>query len=325
MLPPSLNFIMTMSCGLCLRSITKQATAVQSGAACEHYFHDSCVKIRYCLPSMACAAGKVADTCPVCTADISGVLMEINAKLQKMDAIEGKLDNFAVTMNSIAEQVHKLSTDYGTLQENVKSLEARIVKVENNKLPANVDAKLIEEIKDAAKGITDGSLELRTLQLESQLLADEITVEGFPESADEKLSDIVLLLSNKLKVRVTDNEIVKTERMGAKIPNKNRNIRVKFSSQKFVDSFMNNIKGNIIKVGDLTPDSQSPEAHLCLHRRHPASLYKFRQEIKKKYPSLKLKDIWISFTTVNVRYAADRPPIKLRPSMGLEPLAAVLA
>lgn len=119
-------------------------------------------------------------------------------------------------------------------------------------------------------------------------------------------------------------DIVKVERLGAKIRNKDRSIRVKFNNQKYVDGLIKNVKGNTVKVGNLLPRAPSAGAFVYLHRRHPASLYKLRQEIRKKYPNIAAKNIWISYTTVNVRYDEKKQPVKLLPSTGLQPLADAL-
>lgn len=99
---------MTSNCGLCLKAITDQTALVQTGAACKHYFHDTCVKIRYYLPSKSRTAGKINNTCPVCFVDVSNVLESIHAKLATMDSIDQKMDTFMKTVNSMSTQVNKL-------------------------------------------------------------------------------------------------------------------------------------------------------------------------------------------------------------------------
>ncbi|CAG5085054.1 Protein of unknown function [Cotesia congregata] len=291
---------MSMSCGLCLKSITEQAAAIQTGAKCKHYFHDSCVKIRCGLPSKARAAVKIATTCPVCFVDVSGVLSNINAKLDKIDGIESKISTVTESMTKLVDQVDKLMKNYDSLSQDVRSLATRVEAVEKRGKVVDVDKRLLEEVKGAAKTISDGQLELRTLQLETQLLADEIMVGGLPESTNEKLDDIVVALMDKLMVPASVDDIVKVERLGAKIRNKDCSIRVKFNNQKLVNSIMKNIKGNEIKVGDLSPMAQSADACIFIHHRHPSSLYKFRQEVRKKYPNIMPRNIWISYATVNL-------------------------
>lgn len=101
---------------------------------------------------------------------------------------------------------------------------------------------------------------------------------------------------------------------------KNRNIRVKFSCQRHVDDIMKKVKVSAVKVGDVLPNGQSPGDAVYVHRRHPLPLQKLRIEVRKQYPNILPRNIWISFCSVNVRYAEDKPPIRLTPSAGLEPL-----
>lgn len=304
-----------------MKNVTDASALVQTGAECKHYFHDSCVKTRYNLSNRARAAGKIVGECPVCPINYSNTLECICAKLDKIDNIELKIDAFTKKIDSMQEKIDKLATDYNGIKKSVKLLEDRVSKVEKER--PDFDNNIVAEVKAAAQSIVDSNLELRTLQLESQSLADEIILGGIPESVGEKLTDVVTKLTKKLKVSVTENEIVKAERLGRHGQN-DRNIRVKFNNQRHVDSLISNIKGNSVKVGELLPDAELPEAVVYMHRRHPTSLYKLRQDVRKKYPSIPPKDIWISYSSVNVRYAGDIPPVKLLPSAGLSPLQGLI-
>lgn len=82
-------------------------------------------------------------------------------------------------------------------------------KIETKGTELNADAGLVKEIKDAAQSIVGGNLELRTLQLESQQLVDEITLGGIPESVGEILDDIVTGLVNKLQIHIEKRELSK--------------------------------------------------------------------------------------------------------------------
>ncbi|KAH0549683.1 hypothetical protein KQX54_012322 [Cotesia glomerata] len=140
---------------------------------------------------------------------------EISSKLEKIDQIGdisvkvdsmmSKVDGFKKSIASVEGKMDKLSLDYNLLKTTVKELEERVAIVE--KVEPGVPADLAEEIKCAAQKVCDGSLELRTLQLEFQLLADEITVAGIPEERGEKLTEKVMLFSTTLGVQVTENNI----------------------------------------------------------------------------------------------------------------------
>ncbi|KAH0540146.1 hypothetical protein KQX54_013319 [Cotesia glomerata] len=174
---------------------------------------------------------------------------EISSKLEKIDQIGdisgkvdsmmSKVDGFKKSIASVEEKMDKLSLDYNLLTTTVKELEERVAIVE--KVQPGVPADLAEEIKCTAQKVCDGSLKLRTLQLESQLLADEITVAGIPEERGEKLTEKIMLFFTTLGVQVTENNIVKLERhdrAGAA----NRNVRVKFANQRYVDDIMRSVK-----------------------------------------------------------------------------------
>lgn len=317
-----------MSCGLCLKNISDASSAVQTKADCKHYFHDSCVKVRCCLPSKSRAAAKVQDCCPACVVDISPILTEIRDKLNKIDGVDKnvvdfgkKMDKFDKAIKSVNDKVDKLITDYGVLHKSVKELEVRVSKIEEARPVA--DNNLLDEARAIAKNIIDGDLESRTLQLESRSLEDELTITGIPELDGEKLTEVVLKLTQVLKVPVTKTEIIYVERLGKKKSNRNhRSVCVKFNSLKHVNECIKGIKNNQVKVGTLMPSVKPPDADaaIYLHRRHPSALYKLRQEIRLKYTGIHPKNIWIAHAFVFVRYADDKPPIKLRPSVGIGPL-----
>lgn len=331
---------MSMSCGLCLKVISDAASAVQTTANCKHYFHNTCVKVRCCLPSKTHAATKVKDCCPACVTDVSPILKEISEKLSKIDGVDKnvakfgkKLDKFDETMKSVNDKVDKLISNYDMLQKNVKDLEARVSKIEETQPDGGNN--LLEEARAIAKNIADGDLEARMLQMESRSLADELTITGLPELDGEKLPDVVVRLTQALKVPVTENEIVSVERLGRKSNRSHRSVCVKFNSLKHVDECIKSIKKAKVKVGTLMPgvsvqdadatlmpgaQVRDADATIYLHRRHPSSLYKLRLEVRKKYPAIHPKNIWISNTSVNVRYADNEPPVKLRPTVGVGPL-----
>ncbi|KAH0542119.1 hypothetical protein KQX54_000058, partial [Cotesia glomerata] len=250
---------------LSFRSIADAASIVKTQAACKHSYHDSCVKVRFGLPSKTYAAGKIAAACPVCIPDVSEfltVLASINMRLdgintvgEKVDALTVKVDGVDRLVIAMGQKVDKLSLDYNALKVTVKKLEDRVAAVEKDR--RGMSADILEEVKRAAHSVNDGGLELRTLQLESQLLADEIMIGGLPEDRDEKLIDVVLSLSDTLGVPVAD--VVKVERLG-RAGGKNRNIRVKFLGQRFVDNVMRSVKRNPVKLGTLKPAAQVPDA-----------------------------------------------------------------
>lgn len=350
---------MTVVCAICIRSITDDSALVQTKADCKHYYHDSCVKVRFSLPSKSYAAGKVANTCPVCVPDVSDILKKINARLDsvekidgmnkklekidvdkineissklekidkigdigvKMDTMASKVDSFEKSIASVEGMMDKLSLDYNSLKVSVKELQERLTAVENAR--PGVPADLAEEIKGAAQRVCDGSFELRTLQLESQLLADEITVGGLPEERGEKLMDVVMSFSAAVGVQVTGGDVVKLERLG-RAGAASRNVRVKFSNQRFVDDIMKSVKVKPVELGAVMPAAQVPGAPVYVHRRHPSSLYKLRSDVRKAYPGIQAKNVWISYACVNVRYADDKPPVKLLPSTGVGPLRGLL-
>lgn len=262
---------------------------------------------------------ELAGECLVCPVNYSSALEQISARLAKIENIELKIDAFAEKIDSMQTKADKLVTDYSGMQKSVKLLEDRVSKVENIKNKSNVDNDLIAEVKSAAQSIVDSSLELRALQLESHSLADEIILGGIPESDGKKLTDVVTKLTKKLEIPVTEKDIVKAERLG-RHGRAGRKIRVKFNNQKYVDNLMSNIKGKSVKVGDLLSNTESPGAVVYMHRRHPSSLYQLRQDVRKRYPNILPRNIWISYSSVNIRYADDKSPVKLLPSTGLSPL-----
>nr|CCQ71349.1 hypothetical protein CcPL6.021 [Cotesia congregata] len=341
---------MTVWCAICCRSITDESATVQTKADCRHYYHDSCVKVRLSLPNKSHAAGRIANTCPVCIPNISDILKQINARLDsvdkigemskklekidvnkinemskklekidakkineissklkkidqigdisvKVDGMVSKVDGFKKSIASIEGKMDKLSLDYNLLKTTVKELEERVATVERVQL--GVPADLAEEIKCAAQKVCDGSLELRTLQLESQFLADEITVAGIPEERGEKLMEKVMLFYTTLGVKVTENNIVKLERLG-RAGAANRNVRVKFANQRYVDDIMRSVKSNPVKLGAIMSAVQDPDVLIYVHRQHPPSLYKLRSDVR------------------------DKAPVKLLPSTGVGPLRGLL-
>ncbi|KAH0552516.1 hypothetical protein KQX54_011506 [Cotesia glomerata] len=153
-------------------------------------------------------------------------------------------------LDAMGQKVDKLSLDYNALQVTVKKLEDRVAAVEKDR--RGMSADILEEVKRAARSVNDGGLELRTLQLESQLLADEIMIGGLPEDRDEKLIDVVLSLYDTLGVPVAERDVVKVKRLG-RAGGKNRNIRVKFLGERFVDNVMRSVKRNPVKLGTLKP------------------------------------------------------------------------
>lgn len=241
-----------------------------------------------------------------------------------MAGIEAKIDASFATVEMIANQVNSLATNFDTLKAHITSLETRVTQMELNDHHQVANSDFLDEIKSTVQRMTDSNLEVRTLQVETQLLADEITIGGLPEMKNEKLTNTVMLLSKTLKVTVTEADVIKIERLGKEVRAKNRNIRVKFNNQKHVDNVMSNIKRNIVKVGTLIPNAQSPDAPVYINRCHPSALYKLRLNVRKMYPNILAKNIWISYGSVNVRYADNKPPVKLLPSTGLEPLQNLL-
>ncbi|KAH0552448.1 hypothetical protein KQX54_010191 [Cotesia glomerata] len=182
-----------------------------------------------------------------------------------MTGIETKIDASSATVEMIANKVNVLATNFDALKAHVTTLETRITQMELNEHHPVANSDFLDQIKSTVQNITDSKLEVRTLQLETQLLADEITIGGLPEMRNEKLMDTVVLLSKALKVTVTEADVIKVERLGKEVRAKSRNIRVKFSNQKHVNNVM-----------------------------------------------------------INVRYADNKPPVKLLPSTGLELLQNLL-
>lgn len=123
----------------------------------------------------------------------------------------------------------------------------------------------MDEIKSTIQNITDSKLEVRTLQLDSQSWASELTIGVILEIANERLFDIVMSLSKTLNISVTDADVVKVERLGKKLRAINRNVIVMFNNPKHVDTVMSKIRNNAVKVAASVSNVQNLNAPVYIH------------------------------------------------------------
>lgn len=79
-----------------------------------------------------------------------------------------------------------------------------------------------------------------------------------------------------------------------------------------------------VKLGAIMPAVQDPDVPIYVYRRHTPSLYKLRSDLRTAYPNIQAKNVWISYASVNVRYADDKAPVKLLPPTGVGPLRELL-
>lgn len=193
---------------------------------------------------------------------------------------------------SVSEKVNKLVDDYDMLKNNYDALNNSVSAIENSQ--SSIDNNLLKKVKKAAQEMTKNHLELRTLQLKTQVMADEVTISGTPEQLSENLSKIVLNLSKNVNVPIIGGEIVKVGRMGE--PDKNRsrsrNILVKLRNHRYVSDLITNIRNNPLKVGKLIPGCDKElDTSIYIHRRHPPALYKLRMDVRKQFPNILPKTV----------------------------------
>lgn len=319
---------------------------IQTADKCKHRFHTQCVKIRLCLPSRADAKSAIT-SCPVCGFKLSEDTERKLEKLSKLDNLDkldklNNLDNLdkldklddlsaiATSLQSVNENMRKLMSSYQTLSENYNDLNKRVEMLEKGSTAeAN---RVLKQVEKAAEVIANNNLELRTLQLESSGLEDQFVMTGFPETQNEKLDEVVIALSELLNLTISKSKIELATRLGK--PNNRlanaqrpRDILVKLDSKQQVDKFISGIKNakETVTANLILPRDEIPKTQILIHRRYPPALYKLRTEIKKKFPKLPPKNVWIANSAVYVRTASDKPPIRLLPSTGMADISHQLA
>lgn len=103
-----------------------------------------------------------------------------------------------------------------------------------------------------------------------------------------------------------------------------RSILVKCKSPQIVNSYISGKK----KRREITADALligAPKDVINVNKRFPPSLYKLRQEIIKKFPTITKRNIWISSSSVCLRLKDGLEPIKLYPTSNLDNIKNQLA
>ncbi|CAG5093172.1 Protein of unknown function [Cotesia congregata] len=306
-------------CGICCRQISDLSQADTTGAECKHKFHQLCVRIRFCLAAKSAVKNFIANKCPVCpprsapqvSQDSNSVLAEINKKLELLTTMDVKINDLSQRLTSI--------------QDNYVSREGRVAKLESGSISVASAAgddlvkQVAERISTATKKTTDLSTEICQLEMETRMLSDQFVISGLAEQSSENLVQTTIRLGSMIGIAdLVGDQIQYAERIGKKRGSA-RDILVKCKSPSLVGRFLSakknykSLTANVVNPG-------SSNVPIFTSKRYPSALYKLRQSLIKKYPTIDKRSVWIASSCVCVYIKDITDPIKVYPSTDLESL-----
>lgn len=173
-----------MQCGIRYTAVKDSQSEVQTFTECKHRLHAQCVKIRLGLSSRATAGEAIRSKCVVCGPNLPDDLALKLSKLDNSDKLDklDNLDQILLSLNNVSANVNSLIQSNKVLSHNYQELNKCVTDLEKGNLG---DSEcILERVEKAAEVIVSSDLELRTLQLETCALKNQLMLSGFPETAD---------------------------------------------------------------------------------------------------------------------------------------------
>lgn len=245
------------------------------------------------------------------------------SKLNKLDELD-KLSGLEKSVNQLLTKFDTLEQNENKLTKQVQDLQKRVGDLESKD---SSSPEISDKVVQAAELLNSCHFEQHALQMESQALADELSISGLDEAVDEDLKKTVQKLFILTDTAADVSKIKFVRRIGKPIEQntryakqKQRDVLVKFTTKETADHIVSKMKNMIIPGNRLIEGDDVLSQPIRVHRRHPSALYKFRQQILKTYPKLIPKNVWIAGAAVYVRFSSGKPPLRLLPSSGMEVL-----
>lgn len=294
---------------LCELCKVKESTAklILTTLPCKHFFHASCVMVRLNLGSVEQAKDAIIDHCPACDlADcaisrFSAILQSVEQKMSKQTE---EMTSMTTSMDKLRGEVATLTASNERMTRRVDAHDAQFKQVDKRcgLLEASVK-DLTEEVRSSARSAAPSASQQRCLrQLKASQLRDEVVVTGIPEGAEGSLIQVILTFLSLIGATIERSSILSCHRLGKRVQDKRRAVRVKFSTVTLVDQILQaKRKKGIVHMSDINP-SWSKSAVVNVNRRVPQDLLRLRTELLRTIQAIPANAVWYEDASVLVRY-----------------------
>lgn len=315
------------NCGICSEPLLREQLSV-SCHICKNLFHTSCTTNSLTQGSVeadrqspwTCTTCKTPSSAKESNDNLSLILNELKSIKSHQIKSDEVLGNISSTISELNEKVSQHGKHLLSLGQSINSLNKQFTAVKNevkahgkrfDDLESRITAteKTLSEtaVQSSSSVISPMLPSINDLVMEMQqrtICASNIIIRGVPESIKphlpDKISDDKQLIANilkKLNPSVPITSIVNTFRIGKKIENKSRLLKVVLSSCDVVDTVVKSY--NHLRA---TSPDQLPEISISRDRT-----FLDRQSIREVY--LELRTRQASEPNITVRYFNGFPKI----------------
>lgn len=189
--------------------------------------------------------------------------------MRKLDELH-KLNDSQKSADQLHDKFDTLKAKQDELTEKFNVLEKRVDDLEKTKTSGS-SKSATDKVSKAADLLITSKFEQRALQIESQALADELSISGLKEKVGDDLNTVVGNLFNELGTPMDKSKIKFVRRIGKQIEartrfgkQKQRDVLIKFDTKETVDSIITKAKnivipGNRLIKGDDVPSDPAIE------------------------------------------------------------------